>query len=83
MSDFEIMSAEARDLMASYRATIDKLTDLLRETRPHCIGQGLECCGCGSSSCLGPPECCGEPIDLADRIGFALTMLEPHEVSQS
>lgn len=73
---------DADEIMESYRRTIDKLAALLRDARPHCVGQGLECCGCGSGSCLGQPECCGEPIDLSDRIGLALTMLEPHEVSQ-
>lgn len=74
---------ESSDILASYQRTIDKLTELLREARPHCVGQGLECCGCAVyAGSGGPPECCGDPVDLSDRIGLALTMLEPHEVSQ-
>lgn len=74
---------EGAAILASYQRTIDKLKELLREARPHCVGQEKECCGCGVYTAAGgPPECCGEPVDLSDRIGLALTMLEPHEVSQ-
>ncbi len=80
---------DADEIIESYRRTVAKLTNLLREAREHCVGEGLECCGRGAGTAYpGPPECCGEPIDLADRIGLALTMLEPcdpglPEVSQS
>ena len=74
----------AREDLAVSQRVVQNLCCLLAEARHHCRGQALECCR--SFNCVGPncePQCCGHKTDLADRIGFALKMLEPCDPGES